>query len=78
MYSCLFERFRFINYKTFSRMKVIINFCKEVINLVVSFNLWYYDVNNNEFKVLKFLDTKDVNWTKFKTMLWQKYLKHLT
>ena len=39
IYSCLFERFRFINYKTFSRMKVIIIFCKEVINLAVSFNL---------------------------------------
>ena len=36
-YSCLFERFRFINYKTFLRMKVI-NFCKEV-NLAVSLNL---------------------------------------
>ena len=38
-------------------------FCKEVISLVVSFNLWYYDVNNKEFKVFKkILDTKDVNW----------------
>ena len=61
MYSCLFERFRFINYKNFSRMKEITNFCKEVINLAVSFNLEYYDVNNNKFKMLVIVDSKDVN-----------------
>ena len=39
-------------------MKVILSFCKEVINLVVSFNLWYYDVNNNKFKILIIVDIK--------------------
>ena len=42
-------------------MKLIINFCKEVYNLVVSFNLLYYDVNNNKFKMLVIVDSKDVN-----------------
>ena len=42
-------------------MGVIINFCKEVINSAVSFNLLYYDVNNNKFKMLVIVDSKDVN-----------------
>ena len=50
-------------------MKVIINFCKEVINLATSFNLWYYNLKNNKFKMLVILDGKDVNWTKFNTKL---------
>ena len=41
-------------------MKVIISFCKEVINLAVSFNLQYYDVNNNKFKMLVIVDSTDV------------------
>ena len=50
-------------------MKVVINFCKEVFNLAVSFNLWYYDVNINKFKILVNVDSKDVNWTKLKIKL---------
>ena len=42
-------------------MKVITNFCKKVINLAVSFNLYYYDVNNNKFNMLVIVDSKDVN-----------------
>ena len=42
-------------------MKVIINFCKEVIISAVSFNLLYYDVNNNKFKMLVIVDSKEVN-----------------
>ena len=42
-------------------MKVVIKFCKDVISLAVIFNLLYFDVNDNKFKMLVIVDNKDVN-----------------
>ena len=50
-------------------MKVIINFCKKVINLAVSFDLYCYDVNNNKFKILVIVDIKTLTEQNFKTKL---------
>ena len=38
-------------------MKVVIKFCKDVISLAVIFNLLYFDVNDNKFKMLVIVDS---------------------